>query len=190
MQILHQTRTLKPHTAVRNQPLKHPLEARPDLSQRLWLHIGLIEQLPPERANPAIEARPRTPNLGHHPSAATRRMTSPWQASGAHQQTKSLVAKPALVHRDHLVARTVASDHERIRPFGRSKAITRRRPANIDRVGRHAAALDVQDAVYRRARLSALAGGGAFGAGVGFEASFFGKLDLAGAVAANAATWF
>ena len=59
-QILRHVWTLKPHTAVRNQRRQHPLQARSGLSQRLWLHLGLIEQLPPERANPAIEARPRT----------------------------------------------------------------------------------------------------------------------------------
>jgi hypothetical protein len=75
-QIINHTRTLNPHTAVRNQPLKHPLEARPDLRQRRGLHLGLIQQPPPDRANPAIEARPRTQNLGHHPSAATRKITS------------------------------------------------------------------------------------------------------------------
>jgi hypothetical protein len=76
MQIINHTRTLKPHTAVRNQPLKHPLEARPDLRKRLWLHLGLIQQPSPDRANPAIEARPRTQNLSHHPSAATLKITS------------------------------------------------------------------------------------------------------------------
>jgi hypothetical protein len=75
-QIINHTRTLNPHTAVRNQRRQHPLEARPDLSQRLRLHLGLIQQPSPDRANPAIEARPRTQNLSHHPSATTRKMTS------------------------------------------------------------------------------------------------------------------
>jgi hypothetical protein len=75
-QIINHTRTLNPHTAVRNQRRQHPLEARSDLSQRLRLHLGLIQQPSPDRANPAIEARPRTQNLSHHPSATTRKMTS------------------------------------------------------------------------------------------------------------------
>ncbi len=74
-QIINHTRTLNPHTAVRNQPLKHPLKARPDLSQHLWLHL-VVQQPAPDRANPAIEARPRAQNLSHHPSATTRKMTS------------------------------------------------------------------------------------------------------------------
>ena len=37
-------------------------------------------------------------------------------------QIGTLVAKPALVLRDHLVAPAVASDHERVCPFRRSKA--------------------------------------------------------------------
>ena len=75
-QIINHTRTLNPHPAVGNQRRQHPLEARLDLSQRLRLHLGLIQQPAPERVNPAIEARPRTQNLNHHPPAATRMITS------------------------------------------------------------------------------------------------------------------
>jgi hypothetical protein len=73
LQILHHAQTLKPHTPVINQLFQHPLKARPDLRQRLGLQLGLIEQPPPDRANPAIEARPRAQNSAI--SALRHRMT-------------------------------------------------------------------------------------------------------------------
>jgi hypothetical protein len=73
-QIINHTRTLNPHTAVRNQPPQHPLEARPDPRQRLWLHSGLIHEPPPDPADLTLDPLPRAQNLGHQPpSAALRR---------------------------------------------------------------------------------------------------------------------
>ena len=73
MQINRHIGPLNPHTPVRNQLLQHPLEARLDLRQDLEIHLGLIHEPPPDRANLALDPLPRPQNLGHQPpSAATR----------------------------------------------------------------------------------------------------------------------